>query len=160
MFYDTFSSPLGTIVISTNGIHLTAFRFLGQRYFESIPNDWIQDSAHPLLIKAIKQTKEYFQNKRKEFDLPFVTEGTSFQKQVWEAIAKSPYGELTTYNAIAKIIGRPKAVRAVGTAIGKNPLCVILPCHRVVGTNGSMTGYAGGIDRKQKLLNLEGISTL
>lgn len=154
--YDTFSSPFGEIIISTNGTHITSFHFLGQRYFENIQAEWKEDTNHPLLLKAKKQLQEYFAQERREFDLPLLAEGTPFQKQVWQEVAKIPYGLLTTYRTIAEKIGNPKAVRAVGTAIGKNPLCIIVPCHRVVSTQGTMAGYAGGIERKEKLLNLEG----
>ncbi len=156
MRYATFASPLGQIVVSTDGKKVTGFYFTGQKYFKNIPAAWKKDTKHPLLIAAIKQAKEYFKRDRKDFDLPFASEGTSFQKEVWAAVAQTPYGVLTTYKDIAASIGNPKAVRAVGTAIGRNPICVIVPCHRVVGTNGEMSGYAGGIDRKKKLLILEG----
>lgn len=156
MNYATFTSPFGKIVISTDGKKITGFYFLGQKYFKSIPSAWKKDIKHPLLIEAIKQVKAYFKRDRKDFDLPIITEGSAFQKKVWAAVAQTPYGVLTTYRSIAETIGKPKAVRAVGSAIGRNPICVIVPCHRVVGTNGAMSGYAGGIDRKKQLLVLEG----
>lgn len=157
MIYDTFTSPLGVLVLSTDGKYLTGVYFLGQKYFESVPSDWVQDKSHPLLRTAIKQTQEYFANKRKSFDLPMQEQGTTFQKQVWEAVSQISYGRRSTYGEIASKIGRPKAVRAVGTAIGKNPLCLVVPCHRVVGSQGGLAGYAGGIDRKEKLLSLEAV---
>lgn len=153
--YDTFSSPFGDIIISTNGTHITNFRFVGQRYFQDIPSEWVKNTEHSLLLTAKKQLQEYFAQERKAFDLPLLAEGTSFQEKVWQEVAKIPYGLLTTYRTIAEKIGNPKAVRAVGTAIGKNPICIVVPCHRVVSTQGAMAGYAGGIERKEKLLNLE-----
>ena len=123
--------------------------------------DWTEEAPFPaetaLLKKAEKELEEYFKGKRKTFDLPVQPKGTAFEKDVWSVLEKIPYGHLMTYGEIAKEIGRPKASRAVGNACGKNPVCVIIPCHRVVGSNGSLTGYAGGIGRKVKLLEHEGV---
>lgn len=105
--------------------------------------------------KAFKQLSEYFDGKRKKFDLPLHVEGSEFQKQVWNALRKIPYGETRSYKDIAEYIGNPKAVRAVGMANNKNPIVIILPCHRVIGSNGKLVGYAGGLDKKTWLLDLE-----
>ena len=108
-----------------------------------------------LLKKAAKQIEEYLSGKRKEFNLPLDAEGTDFQKQVWNELAKIPYGETRSYKQIAIAIKKPKAFRAVGTANGKNPLSLIVPCHRVIATGGGIGGYAGGLSIKKKLLSLE-----
>lgn len=107
------------------------------------------------VIRAEKQLEEYFNGKRKYFDLPYRMYGTAFQKTVWEALLKIPYGETRSYSEIAELTGNPKAVRAVGMANHRNPLVILVPCHRVIGKNGSMTGYAGGLERKEMLLRLE-----
>ncbi len=108
-----------------------------------------------LLVKAKNELEEYFDGKRKEFDLPLKQEGTEFQKKVWNALSKIPYGETRTYKEIAKMIGNEKASRAVGMANNKNNIPIIIPCHRVIGSNGKLVGYALGLDMKQYLLDLE-----
>lgn len=109
-----------------------------------------------LLIKeAFKQIEEYIKGTRKEFDLPINPEGTEFRKKVWEELKKIPYGKTVSYGTIAKNIGNPKASRAVGGANNKNPIAIIIPCHRVIGSSGKLVGYAGGLDIKQKLLEIE-----
>jgi len=104
---------------------------------------------------AHTQLQEYFAGKRKVFDLELAPSGTDFQKKVWQALLKIPYGKTATYKEIAAAIGHPKAARAVGMACNKNPIAIIIPCHRVVGSNGSLTGYAGGLEMKKRLLELE-----
>ncbi len=111
---------------------------------------------HPLLKKAFLQLEEYFEGKRREFALPIRQEGTPFQKKVWEELKKIPYGKTVSYEYIAEKVGNKKACRAVGMANNKNALCIIVPCHRVVGKNGKLTGYAFGNEIKEKLLSLEG----
>jgi methylated-DNA-[protein]-cysteine S-methyltransferase len=113
------------------------------------------DDAAPLR-QTIAQLDEYFAGKRRVFDLPLDPRGSDFQRAVWQAIAEVPYGATTTYAAIARAIGRPDAVRAVGAANGANPLPIVIPCHRVVGANGALTGYGGGLELKARLLELEG----
>ena len=109
----------------------------------------------PLLAEAERQLTEYFTGQRKAFDLPLAPVGTPFQRSVWQALREIPYGETRTYKEIAEAIGRPKAFRAVGQANNRNPLMIVQPCHRVIGTNGSLTGFAHGTDMKQFLLDLE-----
>nr|WP_278044729.1 methylated-DNA--[protein]-cysteine S-methyltransferase [Shewanella maritima] len=109
------------------------------------------------LIKAIKQLQEYFAGQRVSFDLPLAAKGTEFQHQVWQALVDMPYGSFCSYSDIAKQIARPKAVRAVGAANGANPIAIIVPCHRVIGKSGKLTGYAHGLAMKQYLLDLEGV---
>lgn len=108
-----------------------------------------------LIVKAKKQLEEYFLGVRREFSLPLMPEGTEFQKKVWAALLTIPYGEVRTYGQIAAQVGNPKASRAVGMANHNNPIGIIIPCHRVIGANGKLTGYAGGLDKKQWLLQLE-----
>lgn len=109
----------------------------------------------PLLAEAVGQFGDYFAGKLKEFSLPLAPEGTVFMKQVWAALQEIPYGKTASYGEIAERIGKPKAARAVGLANNRNPIPIIIPCHRVIGANGSLTGYAGGLDMKRKLLELE-----
>ena len=153
--YDHYISPLGKIILATDGKSITDCRFAGQKYFEKIPTAWIKSSNNQILKNAIQQILEYFMKNRTIFTLAISAVGTPFQKQVWNAISKIPYGQTANYKSIAEKIGTPKSVRAVATAIGKNPLCIIVPCHRVIGTDGSLTGYAGGLWRKKWLLEHE-----
>jgi methylated-DNA-[protein]-cysteine S-methyltransferase len=155
MLYDIFSSPVGTITISTDGKHLTNLHIDGDRYFTKIPQDWEQDAEQPLLQQTKKEIQEYFQKKRTAFDVPVHFTGTPFQLSVWKALQQIPSGQTVSYKALAEKIGKPKAVRAVGSAIGRNPMCIIVPCHRVRASDGSFGGYVAGIACKQKLLAIE-----
>lgn len=110
-----------------------------------------------VLFKARQELEEYFAGTRNTFDIPLLPSGTDFQKSVWQALLSIPYGKTVSYMHIAKLIGNPKGVRAVAQAIGSNALCILIPCHRVIGTNGSLTGFAGGLDAKKILLKTEGI---
>lgn len=115
-----------------------------------------EDAAHPVLVEAAKQIGEYFAGTRTAFDVPLDFRGTEFQKSVWAALLTIPFGETRSYGEIARAVGRPTAFRAVGAANGKNPISIIAPCHRVIGTNGTLTGFAGGLEAKALLLVLEG----
>ncbi len=151
--YTTYISPLGTITLQANENGLLGVWFESQT---TQPEELGQLSENdPILVKAIKQLEEYFSGDRTEFDLPIAAVGTEFQQRVWQALTTIPYGETWSYQDLANAIGNPKAVRAVGLANGKNPVSVIVPCHRVIGKNGKLTGYAGGVERKSKLLELE-----
>ncbi len=110
---------------------------------------------NPILSEAVRQLEEYFLGKRTQFELPLAAKGTAFQQAVWQALCRIPFGETWSYQQLADEIGNPKAVRAVGLANGKNPISVIVPCHRVIGKNGKLTGYAGGVETKLRLLELE-----
>jgi len=114
-----------------------------------------EDPQHPVLVQVAKELTEYFAGQRSRFSVPLDFAGTEFQKAVWQALLGIPYGETRTYAGIAKEIGRPSAVRAVGAANGRNPISIIAPCHRVIGTNGKLTGFAGGMETKAFLLKLE-----
>jgi methylated-DNA-[protein]-cysteine S-methyltransferase len=115
-----------------------------------------KDSAHPLLVEAERQLGEYFAGSRRRFDLKLDPEGTAFQKKVWQALLTIPFGETRSYGQIARQVGSPNAVRAVGAANGRNPISIVTPCHRVIGSTGKLTGFGGGLDAKAYLLALEG----
>lgn len=114
-----------------------------------------EDDRHPILVAAEQQLREYFAGARTTFDVPLDMSGTDFQRQVWQALLRIPYGETRSYQEIAAELGRPTAARAVGAANGRNPLSIVAPCHRVVGASGALTGFAGGLDVKARLLALE-----
>ncbi|NLA87786.1 MAG: methylated-DNA--[protein]-cysteine S-methyltransferase [Clostridiales bacterium] len=143
----TYASPVGTLYLAEENGALTDLRF------RPIPN--AEERETPLLKRAAAQLDEYFCGKRRAFDLPLEAQGTAFQKAVWSALRDIPYGETRSYKDIACAVGKPTACRAVGSANNKNPISVIIPCHRVVGSGGSLTGYDGGLDIKQALLELE-----
>ena len=124
------------------------------RLIRTFPEATFQEGS-PILSKAIRQLQDYFAGTRQTFDLPLDVRGTDFQKQVWRALGQIPFGGTRTYSDIARQIGRPKACRAVGAANRANPVPIVIPCHRIIGSDGSLTGYAGGLDIKQILLNLE-----
>lgn len=146
-YYKTKIGPLG---IAENGTAITDVFF-------SIPqgaNRW-HEKETPLIRQAKQQIDEYLDGKRTTFTVPLELVGTPFQKQVWQELQKIPYGQTRSYQQIALAIGNPKAYRAVGMANNKNPIAILVPCHRVIGKNGELVGYAGGIDHKQQLLTLE-----
>jgi methylated-DNA-[protein]-cysteine S-methyltransferase len=118
-----------------------------------------EDRKHPVLLEAERQLDEYFAGRRRKFTLKLDFAGTEFQNKVWEALLSIPFGETRSYGDIARQIGKPKAVRAVGAANGRNPISIVTPCHRVIGSNGKLTGFAGGMEAKATLLALEGIET-
>ncbi len=114
-----------------------------------------RNDASPLLREAVRQVRDYFAGELKEFHLPLEMAGTEFQKRVWNSLLEIPYGETRSYSQIAQAIGAPMAVRAVGAANGENPIAIVVPCHRVIGANGKLTGYGGGLDLKRRLLDME-----
>jgi methylated-DNA-[protein]-cysteine S-methyltransferase len=152
MNYQLLDTPVGRLRLLSSGSHLVAIEFANQH------SDTENDScrADEVLERTARQLQEYFAGRRKTFDLPLAPRGTAFQRAVWTALSAIPWGEVCSYADIARAIDRPKAVRAVGAANGRNPLPIVVPCHRVIGSNGSLTGFAGGLDRKRKLLELEG----
>ena len=143
--YDTCPSPFGSLLIGWEGDAVVSLR-LGES--DSI-------SRSPISELAAVQLQEYFTGTRKHFSFPIELKGTPFQKSVWQEMARIPYGESRTYGEIARAIGNPKAVRAVGMACNRNPIWIIIPCHRVIGSNQKLTGYAGGLSMKEALLALE-----
>lgn len=150
--YATMDSPVGEIILTSAGQGLTGLHFAASRHSAKIKKG-VYAPAH--FMQAIRQLNEYFTGRRKSFDLPLAPEGTEFQKRVWKALSAIPYGETRTYGEIAALAGNPKASRAVGLANNKNPIGIIVPCHRVVGADGKLTGYAGGLKAKEWLLDLE-----
>ena len=150
--YRTTDSPVGTLTLAGVDGRLRHLRMDDQTY-EPDRGGWEPDDT--AFGDAIVQLEEYFRGERHEFDLELDLVGTPFQRRVWEALLTIPYGETRSYGEIAQKIGAPGAFRAVGMANGHNPVGIIVPCHRVIGANGSLTGYGGGIDRKKKLLGLE-----
>lgn len=148
-------SSLGNVLLVANGDALCGVYFENQKYLPPIDPAWQEDDRSAVLRAARRELDQYFAGSRKVFDLPLAPKGTSFQRAVWNAIAQVPWGETLTYAELASRAGHPGSARAAGAATGRNPLSIIVPCHRIVGSNGSLTGYAGGLDRKQKLLALE-----
>ena len=155
MRYATFmDSPIGKLQLAEEDGKLTHLLFVSHNTLEDLGLEAVEKET-PLLKKTKKQLKEYFAGKRKEFDLPLAPSGTPFQMKCWEGLRTIPYGETRTYRDIAAYAGNPKAVRAAGGANHNNPISVIVPCHRVVGSTGSLTGFGGGLEAKAYLLNLE-----
>lgn len=153
--YKDVASPVGLIrlIASTQG--LVAVLWEGENYTRTKLPGAVQDDAAPLLEEAAQQLNEYFEKKRKTFQLPLDFQGTPFQVKVWEALLDIPYGATKTYGELARLLGDIKAVRAVGGALNKNPIAIVVPCHRVVGASGKLVGFAGGLENKSILLNLE-----
>ena len=154
-YYTRYDSPLGNLLLVAENNALTGIYFADGKSRVGIDGDWKEQPTHPVLQTAKRQLDEYFAGRRKIFDLPLAPSGTPFQHQVWQALLAIPYGETQSYAAIARRIGNQKAVRAVGAANGANPLSIVVPCHRVIGADGSLTGYGGGLPRKRKLLAME-----
>ena len=162
----TFKSPLGAITLAATNQGLAGLWFEGQRHLPAELTEepqglaasvWPADPGHPVLKEISRQLTDYFAGRRTRFDVPLdLAGGTAFQQSVWQALLAIAPGQTASYGDISSRIGNPAAVRAVGAAVGKNPISIIVPCHRVIGTNGSLTGYAGGLDRKTALLTLEG----
>ena len=149
--YTTMETPIGRLIIKENGMAVTAIQAVQEK--EEVSE--AQKKETPLLLKTKKQLQEYFDGKRRYFDLPLQPYGTVFQQKVWQALRQIPYGETRSYKELADMIGNPKACRAVGSANNKNPILILTPCHRVIGTNGSLTGFAAGLPAKKYLLELE-----
>jgi methylated-DNA-[protein]-cysteine S-methyltransferase len=151
--YLLLDSPLGSLRLLSNGTALLAIEFPGRHDTKGTP------LTDPVLRLAASQLEQYFAGRRKVFKLPLAAAGTQFQHQVWAALQEIPFGEVRSYRDIAQSIGNHKAVRAVGAANGRNPLPIVVPCHRVIGSDGSLTGFAGGLDAKRALLGHEGVAT-
>ncbi|KQA20497.1 methylated-DNA--[protein]-cysteine S-methyltransferase [Vibrio metoecus] len=148
-----YESVLGRVTLQANQQGLLGVWFTTQTTQPEHLGTYTEEC--PILNNAIQQLDEYFSGQRTQFELPLAANGTAFQQLVWHALCKIPYGESWSYQQLAEAIGNPKAVRAVGLANGKNPISIIVPCHRVVGKSGKLTGYAGGLERKAFLLELE-----
>lgn len=153
--YSIVKSPIGDLMLVADSAALTGVYFAGCDHIPAASSRWTGDGHHPVLEQTAEQLREYFSGKRKDFSLPLRLAGTEFQERVWREIARIPYGQTITYSDLAKRAGAPRAIRAAGTTTGRNPVSIIIPCHRVVGKNGAMCGFAGGLKRKQYLLALE-----
>jgi methylated-DNA-[protein]-cysteine S-methyltransferase len=153
--YSTVQSHLGAILLTADGGALTGLYFEGQRYAPRPTPEWVRRDDLPVFAQARAWLDEYFAGRRPAVDLPLAPKGTPFQRAVWRQIARIPSGETLTYAELAQRSGNASAVRAAGAATGRNPVSLLIPCHRVVGSDGSLTGYAGGLERKRRLLALE-----
>lgn len=150
--YTTYTqSPVGSLQVKAKEEGLTAIN-----YYDDDPPESLDQPKHPVLKKTIDQLNEYFDGKRKTFDIPLILKGTNFQQKVWKQLQQIPYGQKITYSELATRLGDPQKARAVAGANGLNPIPIIIPCHRVIGADNKLTGYSGGIERKQFLLQLEG----
>jgi methylated-DNA-[protein]-cysteine S-methyltransferase len=151
--YTSLESPIGELLLVGDGEAITGIHIQGGRGRSPIAHGWLRDDD--AFADAHRQLDEYFAAERTEFDLPLAPRGSEFQRRVWKALRRIPYGETASYGEIARRIDGPDTVRAVGAANGANPIAIVVPCHRVIGADGSLTGYAGGLERKAFLLELE-----
>ena len=149
-------SPLGSMLLTADDEALSGVYFVGQKYQALTRPDWKEDGRSAVLERARAALLAYFEGHCKQFDIPLSLRGTPFQSRVWQALCDIPFGTTVTYAELARRVGASAIVRAVGGAVGRNPVSIIVPCHRVIGSDGSLTGYAGGLDRKRALLTLEG----
>jgi methylated-DNA-[protein]-cysteine S-methyltransferase len=151
--YWTVESPIGELLMTGDGERLQRLHMQGGRRPTRVAPDWVRDSEP--FADLCEQLDEYFAGERREFDLELGPRGSEFERRVWRALRQIPYGETESYGKLAERIGHPGHARAVGAANGRNPIAVVIPCHRVIGADGSLTGYAGGLERKRLLLDLE-----
>jgi methylated-DNA-[protein]-cysteine S-methyltransferase len=152
--YTLFDSPIGELLAVGDGVALRRLHMVGGRKRLALDPAWIRDDD--ALAPVRQQLGEYFAGVRRSFEIPLAMDGGAFERRVWEELRTIPYGETASYGEIADRIGSPRSARAVGLANGRNPIAVIVPCHRVIGADGSLTGYGGGLERKRLLLDLEG----
>lgn len=148
-------SPVGRLLLCAQPGVLTELRFTDGPHAAAAPERSIEDTTDPVIAMALTQLAEYFAGNLRQFHLPLAPKGTPFQQKVWKRLGRIPYGVAVSYADVAYDLGMPTAVRAVGAANGRNPIAIIVPCHRVIGRDGSLTGYAGGLERKRFLLELE-----
>jgi methylated-DNA-[protein]-cysteine S-methyltransferase len=148
-------SPWGPLLLLSDGQYLTGLFFADENHCPQILSGWIEDSSAYPLRMVLEQLRHYFDGDLKKFELPILLHGTDFQVKVWQALSDIPYGQTKSYSEVAKLIGRPRSIRAVGQANGRNPISIIIPCHRVIGADGSLTGYGGGLNRKRAILEFE-----
>lgn len=157
MKFSVFESPFGGVIVVGDDRGLAYLDFQRGRNAPRPREDWTEDERLPLFRDVRRQVSEYFARRRVTFELPLAPNGTRFQRRVWEALTRIPYGTTLTYTELARQAGKPKAIRAAGAANGRNPISIVIPCHRVVGKDGSLTGYGGGLEVKRALLLLEGV---
>ncbi|MEB3294614.1 MAG: methylated-DNA--[protein]-cysteine S-methyltransferase [Synechococcales bacterium] len=155
VYYTDWQTPLSSVRLVSDGVSLLGLYFIGQRYFPTFSIHWEPMPDLAVFRLTQQQLSEYFHHQRQQFDLPLAPQGTAFQQQVWRSLCAIPYGQTISYRTMAHYLGQPNAARAVGAANGRNPISIIIPCHRVIATNGNLTGYAGGVDRKQWLIQHE-----
>ncbi len=155
IYYKWLESPVGDLLLTAVSQLLTGLYLKDQKHFPDISEGWQEVSKKEIFDQAEEQLSEYFSHKRQRFDIAIAPQGTPFQQQVWHHLYQIPFGKTTSYGSLAEVIGKPGAARAVGAANGRNPISIIVPCHRVIAINGNITGYAGGIDRKHWLLRHE-----
>ena len=160
----TIETPLGAMTAAAENEALIGLWFIGQKYYPTIVPRWICEPDYPVFTALRHRLSRYFSGKEEGYDLQLAPHGSPFRKAVWDALARIPFGQTVTYGAIAREIACTQGLsamsaQAVGGAVGHNPLTILIPCHRVVGVNGRLTGYAGGLDRKEALLRLEGVIT-
>lgn len=153
--YDYYESPYGRMLLVATGGALCGAYFVGQKHFKNIESDWQCDPRAVALVAARRELDEYFGGERRTFGVALVSEGTPFQRRIWSAIAAVPFGDTISYADLARVADYPGSARAAGAATGRNPIGVLVPCHRIVGADGSLTGYAGGLETKRRLLALE-----
>ena len=156
-YYSLLDSPVGELLLVSNGEAMTHLHITAGKYVPAVESGWLRDDSLAVLRQARRELGEYFAGRRRSFTVPLAPKGTEFQQLAWSALLSIPCGETRTYGEQARAMRRPKAVRAVGAANGKNPIGIIVPCHRVIGANGTLTGYAGGLGNKAFLLKLEGV---
>lgn len=154
-YFNYYASPLGQILLVASESALTGLHFVGEKYYPALEPGWQRQPKAKMIVRTCRQLDQYFAGKRQVFELTVDPAGTAFQREVWRALQKIPYGETTNYGSLAQRIGKPTASRAVGAANGRNPISIVIPCHRVIGADGDLTGYAGGMARKAALLSLE-----
>ncbi len=152
--FTTVESPIGTLLLASEAGELTALYMHGGEQ-AAAKMGWTRDDSSPVLRSAAEQLQEYFAGRRSEFDLPLRMDGTEFQRRVWSELLNIPFGQTISYGELARRVGNPAAARAVGLANGRNPISIVVPCHRVIGSSGRLVGYGGGLDRKKFLLDLE-----
>ncbi len=156
-FYDLHHTPTGELLMMSDGESLTDLHMTMGKYVPAMGANWVRDKQLTVFAQTKRELDAYFAGKLRAFTVPLAPRGTEFQRQAWRALTQIGYGNTWTYGEQAARMGRPKAVRAVGAANGKNPIGIIIPCHRVIGASGALTGYAGGLHNKEFLLKLEGI---
>lgn len=156
IFYQPLKTPVGALYLYTDDENVREIAFEKDPQHKRYSGFEVLDKKNPIMQKLITQLEEYFTGQRRDFDLPLYIEGTAFQKKAWKYLASIPYGKIVSYSEQAKKMGHTKAVRAVGSANGRNHLPIILPCHRVMRASGELGGYAGGLDMKKRLLKIEG----
>jgi methylated-DNA-[protein]-cysteine S-methyltransferase len=155
IYHTVYESSIQTLRLVSDGRSLMGLYMMSEKHLLMPQGDWVEDESVAPFPKTKQQLSAYFAGTLNEFELPLQMQGTLFQQRIWEALKTIPYGTTISYGELAQQIGQPKASRAVGLANGRNPILIVVPCHRVIGANGKLTGYGGGIERKQWLLNHE-----